>query len=141
MELPTLRTNHTLQRKLVQERNPMTTNKLDEIAEGYYRWIIDAVNHAIEASNQKGEQVQPIVGTGNAPLLSPDEFKAALQAAYISREEVERTRIDNIYNGALFTSYQIILYDGSKEVLRSPIYDKSVQLMAKTQQKEESRGA
>lgn len=50
-------------------------DKLDEILEGYYRWIVDAIDPTIH-------------GTGKAPLLNPTDTKQAIQKDYIEKSRV-----------------------------------------------------
>lgn len=70
----------------------MTDNTLDkeidEIHEGIYRWTIDCINMSIEVAAKKGEGLkQPILGTGKAPLLNPDQARAKLKSLILKDRE------------------------------------------------------
>jgi hypothetical protein len=65
-------------------------DELDEICEGYYRWIMDTITDA--------HGLPRVLGTGKSRPLSPSELKVAINRLYIKRSEANKRVASDIFN-------------------------------------------
>lgn len=63
---------------MTTQNSAMGDKEREQIIEGVYRWAIDAVNQAIEESEDGLKQ--PFLVTGKAPLLAPSEAVEKLKS-------------------------------------------------------------